>query len=290
MEATTDLWEIAPESATRVGHPAPFPVELPQAADRALHLRRRRRPRSVHGLGQRGGRRGAHRPALHRLRHRRGLRRAAPSGGSPTSASGLASSRRLDGQAFRVELPAVAPADRPRTSRRRQSARAGRPKSSPTAARRLRVHEHSRRRQAAGSRASCSTSSPPIRPATTGPSMCRARSRPTAPGFAAPTRCGSRWARRRCCTRAGRNAAGAAHDRRTRQGHRRAPSARRDARPGQPVFDVIELLQHRRPGERLHSLRSPRRQPTRGLRALSWWRTRVDLQTPSDCSCASRSP
>jgi DNA modification methylase len=30
MEATTDLWELAPESANRVGHPAPFPVELPQ--------------------------------------------------------------------------------------------------------------------------------------------------------------------------------------------------------------------------------------------------------------------
>jgi site-specific DNA-methyltransferase (adenine-specific) len=30
MEATTDVWEIATESATRVGHPAPFPVELPQ--------------------------------------------------------------------------------------------------------------------------------------------------------------------------------------------------------------------------------------------------------------------
>ena len=29
MEATLDLWEMAPESATRVGHPAPFPVELP---------------------------------------------------------------------------------------------------------------------------------------------------------------------------------------------------------------------------------------------------------------------
>ncbi len=29
LEATTDLWEIAPESATRVGHPAPYPVELP---------------------------------------------------------------------------------------------------------------------------------------------------------------------------------------------------------------------------------------------------------------------
>ncbi|MCX7621885.1 MAG: site-specific DNA-methyltransferase [Acidimicrobiales bacterium] len=30
MEATTDLWELPPESATRVGHPAPFPVELPK--------------------------------------------------------------------------------------------------------------------------------------------------------------------------------------------------------------------------------------------------------------------
>jgi len=29
LEATTDLWELAPESASRVGHPAPFPVELP---------------------------------------------------------------------------------------------------------------------------------------------------------------------------------------------------------------------------------------------------------------------
>ncbi|MBA3431022.1 MAG: site-specific DNA-methyltransferase [Actinobacteria bacterium] len=29
MEATTDVWEIPPESASRVGHPAPFPVGLP---------------------------------------------------------------------------------------------------------------------------------------------------------------------------------------------------------------------------------------------------------------------
>jgi len=29
MEATLDLWRIPAESATRVGHPAPFPVELP---------------------------------------------------------------------------------------------------------------------------------------------------------------------------------------------------------------------------------------------------------------------
>lgn len=30
MEATTDIWEIRPASAKQVGHPAPFPVELPQ--------------------------------------------------------------------------------------------------------------------------------------------------------------------------------------------------------------------------------------------------------------------
>jgi site-specific DNA-methyltransferase (adenine-specific) len=30
LEATLDLWEIRPESARRVRHPAPFPVELPQ--------------------------------------------------------------------------------------------------------------------------------------------------------------------------------------------------------------------------------------------------------------------
>ena len=30
MEATTDVWEMRPESASRVGHPAPFPVALPQ--------------------------------------------------------------------------------------------------------------------------------------------------------------------------------------------------------------------------------------------------------------------
>lgn len=30
MEATIDVWEIPPASATRVGHPAPFPVELPK--------------------------------------------------------------------------------------------------------------------------------------------------------------------------------------------------------------------------------------------------------------------
>ena len=35
MALTTDVWEFPPESATRVGHPAPFPVELPE---RLIHL------------------------------------------------------------------------------------------------------------------------------------------------------------------------------------------------------------------------------------------------------------
>jgi site-specific DNA-methyltransferase (adenine-specific) len=35
MEATTDVWEIPAERATRVGHPAPFPVDLPV---RLIHL------------------------------------------------------------------------------------------------------------------------------------------------------------------------------------------------------------------------------------------------------------
>jgi DNA modification methylase len=30
LEATLDVWELPPESATRVGHPAPFPVALPR--------------------------------------------------------------------------------------------------------------------------------------------------------------------------------------------------------------------------------------------------------------------
>ncbi len=35
MALTTDVWELPAESATRVGHPAPFPVELPE---RLIHL------------------------------------------------------------------------------------------------------------------------------------------------------------------------------------------------------------------------------------------------------------
>jgi len=35
MDSTLDVWKIRPESAKRIGHPAPFPVELPE---RLIHL------------------------------------------------------------------------------------------------------------------------------------------------------------------------------------------------------------------------------------------------------------
>src|SRR5205823_5517381 len=35
MSATLDVWHIEPESARRVSHPAPFPIELPE---RLIHL------------------------------------------------------------------------------------------------------------------------------------------------------------------------------------------------------------------------------------------------------------
>jgi len=35
MAATLSVWDIPPESAKRVGHPAPFPIAL---AERVIHL------------------------------------------------------------------------------------------------------------------------------------------------------------------------------------------------------------------------------------------------------------
>ena len=55
--------------------PGPVPRRAAAAPDRAVHVRRRRRPRPVHGLRQHRRRRRAHRPPLRRLRHRRRLHR-----------------------------------------------------------------------------------------------------------------------------------------------------------------------------------------------------------------------
>ena len=64
-------------------------MELPAAPDRPLHLPGRRRARPVHGLGHHRGRRGAHRPPLPRLRHRRGLRQGGRERGWPPRSSAL---------------------------------------------------------------------------------------------------------------------------------------------------------------------------------------------------------
>ena len=74
MEATLDVWEIPAEQRDRVGHPAPFPVALVERLHPAVHLRRRRRSRPLHGVGHHRCRRRQHRAPLHRLRHRFRLR------------------------------------------------------------------------------------------------------------------------------------------------------------------------------------------------------------------------
>ena len=39
LEATTSVWSIAPASARRIGHPAPFPIELPDASSETYTFR-----------------------------------------------------------------------------------------------------------------------------------------------------------------------------------------------------------------------------------------------------------
>ena len=55
MEATIDLWEIPPEMASTSRPSGTVPGRAPAAAHRALHVPRRPRPRSLHGLGHDGG-------------------------------------------------------------------------------------------------------------------------------------------------------------------------------------------------------------------------------------------
>ena len=69
MEATTDVWELPPERATQVGHPAPFPIALPE---RLIHLYTYRDDLvldPLHGLGHDRGRGRAGRSPLRRVRH-----------------------------------------------------------------------------------------------------------------------------------------------------------------------------------------------------------------------------
>ena len=74
LEATTDLWEIPPESATRVGHPAPFPVELPRRLIDLFTYEGDVVLDPFMGSGTTAVAAVQERPPLHRLRHRCRLR------------------------------------------------------------------------------------------------------------------------------------------------------------------------------------------------------------------------
>ena len=74
VDATTDVWDIPAESATRVGHPAPFPIELPQRLIELYTYRGDLVLDPFIGSGYDCRRRGADRTPLHRLRHRAGVR------------------------------------------------------------------------------------------------------------------------------------------------------------------------------------------------------------------------
>ena len=123
MALTLDVWSIPPESARRVGHPAPFPVELPEQLIRLYTFARRPRARPVHGQRLGARRRGPARPPLRRLRPRPGVRRDRPAAASP---------RRSPSRRRR----------RP-TDRERDEAGRGRP-------RRRRLHGRRARREGAG--------------------------------------------------------------------------------------------------------------------------------------------
>ncbi len=85
LASTLDVWEIRPERAKRVNHPGAVPRRAARALHPPLHLRRRRRPRSVPRFGIQRRRRGAHRTALRGVRPRprvRGDRRGTHRGGS----------------------------------------------------------------------------------------------------------------------------------------------------------------------------------------------------------------
>ena len=80
MDGTTDVWEMAPESARRVNHPAPFPIELPMRLIDLYTYKGDLVLDPFMGSGHDGRRGRARGPALRRLRPRPRVRarRAGP--------------------------------------------------------------------------------------------------------------------------------------------------------------------------------------------------------------------
>ena len=75
MALTLDIWSIPPESARRVGHPAPFPVELPEQLIRLYTFRHDLVLDPFMGSGSALVAAASAGPPLHRLRHGRAVRR-----------------------------------------------------------------------------------------------------------------------------------------------------------------------------------------------------------------------
>ena len=94
MEATLDVWELAPESATRVGHPAPVPGRAAPAVHRAVHVRGRRGARPVHGVGVRPRWPRCARAATSSATTPTPPTSRPPARGSPPSATGVLAGRR----------------------------------------------------------------------------------------------------------------------------------------------------------------------------------------------------
>ena len=197
----------------RVGHPGgpsgTLPGRAAPPAHRALHLPRRPGPRPVHGIGIDGRGRGAHRAALRRLRHRRGLR------GPGRAAGGRGAGRRLRAGVRRTE-PAAGDRGRRAGPPRPKAPPSPTPRPRPTPSRsgRRPATSPSRRWSPPGSWTSrtawptgisgwASTSGPGTPPAAPGCSSCPGPSRPPGPACADPTCCGRRWARPASCTRRG---------------------------------------------------------------------------------------
>lgn len=123
LEATTDIWEIPPASATSVGHPAPFPVELPKRLIELYTYRDDLVLDPFMGAGTTG---------VASLRTgRRFLGFDTDAGYVKRAEERIDSERKRlaalkEDQGFRVELPAVQPADTPDDDFQSRAVREGR--------------------------------------------------------------------------------------------------------------------------------------------------------------------
>ncbi len=214
MDATLDLWELAPESATRVGHPAPFPVELPQ---RLIDLYTWRGDVVLDPFMGSGTTAVA---AVRTGRHYLGY--------DTDEAYAKAARARVAAEVEALPDDEVVLPDTRQRRRRR-------------AAPRCRVHSWPTprpRRSAASPAGSASTGSPPTPPGTSGWCSSPAAAPSCAPGCAGPTSSSARWARPRCSPAAGHRVLVLTTD---LPPARSAPLSALRAARGATLVDAIEL-------------------------------------------------